>query len=153
MNNQIIATKRFQECFEKCWAGIGINQQQFDNVMLWLWWDLTKNKIKKMTIWSDVDMNDESRNELKFLKNSYNQRRISLNENIEAKINRIYATNTEGARVRSRVNWYEKGQSSTAYFENFEKKREKEKLWDGALDCDETYGTEKMIALSHSFQM
>ena len=45
------------------------------------------------------------------------------------------------------VNWHENGESSTAYFYNLEKRKGKEKLWDGILDCDGNmfYGTEKIL--------
>ena len=35
----------------------------------------------------------------------------------------------EASRIRSKVNWYEKGEKSTKYFFNLEKKKGKEKLW------------------------
>ena len=65
MNNQIIATKRFQECFENWWREWVLTRKEFSNLRLW--WDLTKNKIKQLTIWCAVEMNSESKNELKSL--------------------------------------------------------------------------------------
>jgi len=35
----------------------------------------------------------------------------------------------EASRIRSKVNWYEKGDKSTNYFFNLEIKKGKEKLW------------------------
>ena len=146
MNNQIIATKRFQECFENWWQEWVLTRKDFSNLRLW--WDLTKKKIKQLTIWCAVEMNRESKNELKSLEKQLQLERDSAERKIiETEIKQIYATKTEGARVRSRVNWYESGESSTAYFYNLEKRRGKEKLWDGILDCDGKmlYGSEKIL--------
>ena len=146
MNNHIIATKRFQDIFENWWQEWVLTKNQYSSVRQW--WDLTKKKIKQLTIWCAVQMNDESRNELKFL-----EKQLQLvgdnceRKRIETEIKQIHATKTEGARVRSRVNWHENGESSTAYFYNLEKRKGKEKLWDGILDCDGNmlYGTEKIL--------
>ena len=93
-------------------------------------------------------MNSESKNELKSLEKQLQSERDSAERKIiETEIKQIYAKKTEGARVRSRVNWYESGESSTAYFYNLEKRRGKEKFWDGILDCDGKmlYGSEKIL--------
>ena len=146
MNNHIIATKCFQDIFENWWQEWVLTKNQYSSVRQW--WDLTKKKIKQLTIWCAVQMNDESRNELKFLEKQLQlvgdncERKI-----IETEIKQIYATKTEGARVRTRVNWHENGESSIAYFYNLEKRKGKEKFWDGILDCDGNmlYGTEKIL--------
>ena len=131
MNNHIIATKRFQDMFENWWQEWVLTKNQYSSVRQW--WDLTKKKIKQLNIWCAVQMNDESKNELEFL-----EKQLQLvgdnceRKRIETEIKQIYATKTEGARVRSRVNWHENGESSTAYFYNLEKKKGKRKTlgWD-----------------------
>ena len=50
-------------------------------------------------------------------------------DNLKQKINVYYETKTNAARIRSRVNWYEKGEKSTSYFFNIEKKNGQDNLW------------------------
>ena len=45
----------------------------------------------------------------------------------------------EASRIRSKVNWYEKGKKSTKYFFNLEKKKGKEKLWNRVKTNDGKY--------------
>jgi hypothetical protein len=48
---------------------------------------------------------------------------------LKSNINTYYRSKAEAARIRSKVNVYEKGEKSTKYFFNLEKKNGQEKLW------------------------
>ena len=43
--------------------------------------------------------------------------------NIKDKIEEIYGTKAEGARIRSKCSWYEEGKKSSKFFLNLEKRR------------------------------
>ena len=43
--------------------------------------------------------------------------------NIKDKIEEIYRTKAEGARIRSKCSWYEEGKKSSKFFLNLEKRR------------------------------
>jgi hypothetical protein len=45
----------------------------------------------------------------------------------------------EAARIRSKVNWYEKGAKSSQYFLNLEKKMAHDKLWTNIKTSDGNY--------------
>ena len=58
---------------------------------------------------------------------------------MKVKIKDYYAQKAEAARIRSKVNWYEKGEKSTGYFFKLEKKRGAEKLWTRIKGSDGRY--------------
>ena len=69
--------------------------------------------------------------------------RLSKETNIETRkeidniLKQEYDFKTQGARVRSRINWFEKGDTSSKYFFlNLEKRNGKEKSWDSILKSD-----------------
>ena len=46
----------------------------------------------------------------------------------------MWAKRAEGARIRAKLDWYEKGEKSTKYFYNLEKTRSRNKLWNQIKD-------------------
>ncbi|VDI72911.1 Hypothetical predicted protein, partial [Mytilus galloprovincialis] len=58
---------------------------------------------------------------------------------LKVKIKDYYDKKAEAVRIRSKVNWYEKGEKSTGYFFNLEKKRGAEKLWSRIKGADGKY--------------
>jgi hypothetical protein len=68
--------------------------------------------------------------------NSDNENQIS---ELRGNIKGYYEKKEESSRIRSKVNWYEKGEKSTNYFFNLEKKKGKEKLWNRVQTNDGKY--------------
>ena len=57
---------------------------------------------------------------------------------LESQLMDIHATIAEGAKIRSRVKWWEDGERSTRYFYQLEKIHGKDQLWNRIIDHDET---------------
>ena len=56
---------------------------------------------------------------------------------LESQLMDIHATVAEGAKIISRVKWWEEGERSTRYFHQLEKIHGKDQLWDKIIDQDE----------------
>ncbi|VDI50892.1 Hypothetical predicted protein [Mytilus galloprovincialis] len=99
-------------------------------------WDLTKTKIKDITITVSKKLR-LNENEVKnwedklenLLENDGTQQNLNEVEKLKNDIYKYYEQKAEAARIRSKINWYEKGEKSTNYFFRLEQKRGKEKLW------------------------
>ncbi|CAC5420630.1 unnamed protein product [Mytilus coruscus] len=61
--------------------------------------------------------------------NDGTQQNLNEVEQLKNDIYKYYEQKPEAARIRSKINWYEKGEKSTNYFFRLEQKRGKEKLW------------------------
>ena len=55
----------------------------------------------------------------------------------------MHVSQEMGTKIRSRVKWWEEGETSTRFFHNLEKSRDKEKAWNKILDKNGelVYGT------------
>jgi hypothetical protein len=76
--------------------------------------------------------------------NSDNKNEISeLRSNIKG----YYKKKAEASKIRSKVNWYEKGEKTKKYFFNLEKKKGKEKLWNRVKTNDGKYKEDSVSIL------
>ena len=114
------------------------------------WWDIAKIKIKSITIEASKKVNTTDdkikalENKLETLKDISEPSRQQLEElaDLETQIHSHYENKTDAARLRAKVDWYEKGEQSTKYFFNLERKNGQNKLWqkirglDGNLKYD-----------------
>jgi hypothetical protein len=131
MNNTVIQTDLFKNIFESFWNKWELQKNEFENKLEW--WEQTKIKIKSLTIGVSKKLNItetklkiwETTLEKLVESNSDNKNEIS---ELRGNIKGYYEKKAEASRIRSKVNWYEKGEKSTKYFFNPEKKKGKEKL-------------------------
>ena len=101
------------------------------------WWDIAKIKIKSITIEASKKVNTTDdkikalENKLETLKDISEPSRQQLEElaDLENQIHSHYENKTDTARLRAKVDWYEKGEQSTKYFFNLERKNGQNKLW------------------------
>jgi hypothetical protein len=95
------------------------------------WWEQTKIKIKSLTIGVSKKLNItetklkiwETTLEKLVESNSDNKNEIS---ELRGNIKGYYKKKAEASRIRSKENWYEKGEKYKKYFFNLEKKKGKE---------------------------
>ena len=59
-----------------------------------------------------------------------------MKKEIQNNLKQEYDFKPQGARVRSRINWFEKGETSSKYFFSLEKRNGKEKSWEAILDSN-----------------
>lgn len=57
-------------------------------------------------------------------------------ERLQKEYEDIFSNKTNGAKVRSRIQWWEEGEKSTKYFYGLEKRNAKEKAWNKIFDTD-----------------
>ena len=62
-------------------------------------------------------------NQLKELEKNLDEDNLSKYNSIENELDVIYDHITEGMRIRSKCNWYERGEKSKHFFLNLEKQR------------------------------
>ena len=81
------------------------------------WWDIATIKIKSITIEAPKIIKAPEK-KLKTLKDISESSRQQLEElaDLENQIHSHYENKTDAARLRAKVDWYEKGEQSTKYF-------------------------------------
>ena len=147
MNYHVITSELFKEKFQKFWNDWKETTTLYEDIRTW--WDLTKIKIKQLSIWCSKEIASKQQYELNEIEICLSK--TELNDPEREKLNKekakIYEQKAHGALIRSRVNWYEKGETSSKYFHDLEKRRAKEKLWDGILDQHGNYqeGTKNVM--------
>ena len=144
MSNAVIENEIFIGAFEQFWGSWRMQKNKYEDLLTW--WDIGKQKIKDISIWAGKKLNtklDYIRNLENKLKDLTEQEQNEM-ENIDSirrEINEYYSTKAEAARIRSRENWYEKGEKSTSYFYRLEKTRGRAKAWKKIKISDGVYET------------
>ena len=148
MNLHTIRSDYFRQVFTNWWVYWKLEKKSFSNLREW--WDIAKIKIKSITIEASKKVNTTDdkikalENKLETLKDISEPSRQQLEElaDLENQIHSHYENKTDAARLRAKVDWYEKGEQSTKYFFNLERKNGQNKLWqkirglDGNLKYD-----------------
>ena len=156
MNSSIIKTDLFKNCFTSMWANW---QKQKPNYHIHEWWDLGKKKIKQLTVWCAQKLKVDREVRMKNLQNCLNKEinQFPQNENyiyfLEESIRKIILEQSEGDKIRSRSQWFEKGEKPTAYFHNLEKYHAQKKNWTKILDKSNelVYGTDEILRVQTEF--
>ena len=150
MNVSILDTPLFQKMFSSMWSEWKERKSEFVHIQTW--WDLGKKKIKDIAISCSKILNNEKNKMTKYLEDKIPFLRTTPDKNIEiakleCELKSIYENRAHGARIRSRVQWWEEGERSSKYFHNLEKRNAKDKSWHKILEKDNTlsYGTEKIL--------
>ena len=147
MNNDVIQSSFFKQKFNTFWDEWKETINRSEDIRAW--WDITKIKIKQLTIWCSKEIAINKNYELTEIDYMLSKENLSEpdRQNLSQEKKKLFEIKAEGAKIRSRVNWYEKGETSSKYFHNLEKRKAKEKLWEGILDRDGNYkeGTENVI--------
>jgi hypothetical protein len=134
MNLETIKSEQFRHAFKIWWDNWKIEKNKYSDIREW--WDLTKNKIKLLTMEISRNLNckqnkkvinrlERKLDKLKLIANETDEISTQIKQ-LEGLIKNYYNKKTEAAKIRSRV---EEGEKSTRYFFNLEKKRGQEKLW------------------------
>ena len=94
-------------------------------------WELCKIKIKEFSMTYAKQKKDCERREITLLQNKYAELLLNFEDldeekrketaTIKSKINEFYNQQCEGAKIRSRVAWFEEGEKNCKYFLNLEK--------------------------------
>ena len=105
-------------------------------------------KIKQLAVWCSMQLNKERNDHIKHLESRLSKEtNIETRKEIENILKQKYDFKTQGARVRSRINWFERGETSLKYFFNLEKLNGKEKSWEAILNSNGNlvHGTEHIL--------
>ena len=133
------------------WEGWKLQKPLYQDITQW--WDLGKTHIRTLAKNFSIERSlsqkcrlDDLESEISFLQNSLSDP-VKLN-NLVLEHRNILAEKSEGARIRSRLKWWEEGEKSTKYFHGLEKRNGKNKAWDKILDEDKNliYGTKAIQA-------
>ncbi len=140
MNKKVIRSKMFQETFVTFWRDWTKKKNDFSSKLQW--WAESKEQIQEIAKWCAVQLARNEKFRVKNLEAQLLEESNKLQANIleinklRAELDEIYMSKSEGARIRARVKWFEKGEKSSAYFHQLEKKYANEKLWISIKDKD-----------------
>ena len=69
------------------------------------------------------------------------------------KLEKMHEDEGNGAKIRSRVKWFEEGEKPTQYFHNLEKRNAKNKAWESIMDSSGNvfHGTEAVQKIQVNF--
>ena len=149
MNNSLINKPEFEEKLKTMWHLWQTKKEEYDDISLW--WDLGKIKIKELSKTFAIEhsiLNKskicELENEITYLSNSKSDN--NKLESLKAEHRDLLSAQCEGARIRSRLKWWEEGETSTKYFHDLERTKAKSKTWDCILDKNKqlVYGTKNI---------
>ena len=141
MNKKTITSSLFQKSFVGLWRHWQTQKQLYND--LTIWWDLGKKKIKDLAVNVSNELHRQKNVEIKkleeFINRSYqDQQTLDKGkedlERAERNLRELLEQKGEGARIRSRINWHEKGETSSNYFHSLEKRNAKDKMWECVLD-------------------
>ena len=139
MNTSHLFNNRYKVELSQLWTHWRDKRHEYKDVRTW--WDVGKRHIKNMTIRFSKESKTDDQCKLDELEGKLNDKKF--NEGDIDEINRlqfqyesIHSKKTEGAKIRSRIQWWEEGERSTKFFHNLEKRNGKNKLWDKILDKD-----------------
>ena len=151
MNTANILTPEFKDQFAEMWAEWKTQKHLYDDITKW--WDLGKIHIKTLANNFSIEKSlmqkcrlEDLESEISYLQNSVSNQ-AKLNE-LQNEHRKILTEKAEGARVRSRLKWWEDGERSTKYFHGLEKRNGKSKSWEKILDENKQmiYGTKAVQA-------
>ena len=148
MNSSIILTDLFKKSFRSMWGKWCEKKHEYSDLNVW--WDLGKKKIKDVAMWCSKIIYRDKRSAIDNLEKYINEQGPSTQNNItQAKneLKEIYDELGEGAIIRSRVNWFERGEKPSKYFHDLEKRNSKNKSIDKIMDSNGNigYGTENVM--------
>ena len=129
MNLNTIKSDLFKNTFQTWWESWKNENVKYSDLREW--WDITKTKIKKITIETSKILNkSRNKNDIKNLEKQLEDLKSKHHNNsdsakitdIENIIKNHYINQAEAAKIRSRAKWAEEGEKSTRYFFELEKK-------------------------------
>ena len=138
LSNGILKTETFDNTFKAFWQGWKNEIDNFTSPKEW--WELTKMKIKNLSMQVAKEMSkhrkiEESKLQKKLEIEKHltdpNTEKISF---LETQLKNLWDTKAEGARLRARITNFEQGEKSSKYFYNLEKIRGRNKLWNQIKD-------------------
>ena len=156
MNTSNILNEQYKQELTELWTHWQSKKPLYNDIKIW--WDIGKRHIKNMTKDFSKGINRERRSKLKALEERINSLKQNENNNEELKplqeeYENIHSKETEGAKIRSRIQWWEEGEKSSKYFHNLEKRNGKDKAWTQILDKDDQlqYGTDSIQKVQVEF--
>ena len=132
LNLSILTDPEYIGCIHNFWSGWRLQKLLYNNLLLW--WDLAKQWIRTLPIRFCSLLNRSKRSERSNLEKLISNLKIQIdagNSSVIPQYKRLLdqlakldAHQAEGLRVRSRVQWAEEGESSSAFFFKTIKKRQ-----------------------------
>ena len=134
MNTSHLFDPQFKIEFTELWTNWQSRKHEYEDIKIW--WDMGKRHIKTFSINFAQRAGQHRQNKLKEIEKIINQRQQDNKDydNLKKEYEELFSKQTDGARVRSRIQDWEDGERSTKYFFSLEKQRAKEKAWTEILD-------------------
>ena len=140
LSKTVLESELFKSTLEAFWTGW--KDKIHDYASKCEWWEITKYKIRLIGIAVGKKLAKErhiTESKLKIrletLKNESEPDIKQITE-LEKQLNNLWVKKADGARLRAKVETYEKGEKSTKYFYNLEKTKGRNKLWVQIKDSD-----------------
>ena len=156
-NSSLLQDQVFQENVKDVIRKVKLENAKLDIQMQW---ELCKIKIREYSIKYAIDKHKKDKIEIVNLEQEYkllserecsaSQEIIDKMKTINNKIDRWYTQKCKGAFIRSREKWLEKGERSTKYFLQLEKRRGKKKEIDYVEMNGKVY-KENILKIIHQY--
>ena len=156
MNVKTIHSTSFRKSIETLWPIWAGDMTSYESPLTW--WEVTKYKIKHLTIEISKSLNitkyklqkmEARLNEIKDSENNIlKQESITLKQQIKE----YYENQLAAAKIRSRIKTYEEGEKSSKFFFNTEKKNASQKIWNKIKCQDGTYSSNINVILNEQKQ-
>ena len=146
MNCEVLESELFNNIFADKWNQWIAEIPEYQNLNIW--WDLVKQRVKKIAIWCSKKIRQDEKSQVRQLENKLAQLQNNPDRNedeyieVRDEIKQFYEQKSKGAEVRSRFKWHYEGEKPTRYFHNMEKSKGKQKMWDKIEDSSGNIVTE-----------
>ena len=142
MNVSNILKEEFKNEFLTMWEHWRLKKSNYSDISVW--WDVGKRRLKNLTQDYSKKVCRDKHSKLEELETKINNLQNCANKADEIKFlqqeyENIHCNRIEGARIRSRLKWWEEGEKSSKFFHGLEKRNGKEKVWEKILDNDGNY--------------
>ena len=149
LNNSHIIKPEYREELTEMWHFWQTKKDDYEDITLW--WDLGKIKIKELSRTFAIEQSIIKKSKLNDLEFQITHLSNTNSDNnklelLKSEYQMILTADCEGARIRSRLKWWEEGEKSSKYFHDLERTKAKSKTWECILDKDKKliFGTKNI---------
>ena len=125
-NNSLLSNADFKSALKRVIADFKLKIQDF--VSLRDWWDSLKIEIRKATVsFSVCERRLQNQNRIlltkRLIRTKNSSQPSAVIDDLEGKLSTLISNEAEGAKIRSRAQWFEEGEKPTRYFFRLERTR------------------------------
>ena len=157
LSSKLLNTAEFDAMFKALW--LSCKRNYIGAASKREWWDKTKSKIKEASIEKAKELSKKTIIEISITERAIEKENHCANPDperirvLKSKLESIWNSKSEAARIRSRVQEFENGEKSTMYFFSLEKLHGQSKQWHRIKDVQgiTRYGIDNILRIQSTF--